>query len=256
MAAQPLGFRLNRLSQMTELTNDRVLIVGVGGLGVPAAMALVRAGVRQLGLIDPDPIELSNLARQVIYRVSDLGAPKVIAAARRLSESHPEVQIETYQYELNAANAAEVISHYGFVIDATDNPATKFLINDTCVATRRPFVYGGVLGLTGQAMTVIPGRSACLRCLFEDPPDEAEIASCREAGIVGPVAGAIGEIEAAEAIRWLRGETPALAGSMLTYDGGGPGRIRLTPVAPRPGCGCGAADASMKKVISSASSTR
>jgi molybdopterin-synthase adenylyltransferase len=241
---------------MTELTNDSVLIVGVGGLGVPAAMALVRAGVRKLGLIDPDPIELSNLARQVIYRVSDLGKPKVVAAARRLSESHPDVQIETYQSEFNAANAAEVVSHYGFVIDATDNPATKFLINDTCVAARRPFVYGGVLGLTGQAMTVIPGRSACLRCLFEDPPDEAEIASCREAGIVGPVAGAIGEIEAAEAMRWLRGETPALAGSMLTYDGGGIGRIRLTPVAPRPGCGCGAAKLNAQKTISPSSSTR
>jgi molybdopterin/thiamine biosynthesis adenylyltransferase len=239
---------------MTEFTNDRVLIVGVGGLGVPAAMALARAGVRKLGLIDPDPIELSNLARQVIYRVSDLGTPKVIAAAQHLSENHPDVQIETHQYDLNAANAVEVISHYGFVIDATDNPITKFLINDTCVAARRPYVYGGVLGLTGQAMTVIPGLSACLRCLFEDPPDEAEIASCREAGIMGPVAGAIGEIEAAEAIRWLRGETPALAGSMLTYDGGGPGRIRLTPVAARPGCGCGAANA--EKSTSPASSTR
>jgi molybdopterin-synthase adenylyltransferase len=238
---------------MTELTNERVLIVGVGGLGVPAAIALVRAGARKLGLIDPDPIELSNLARQVIYRVSDLGAAKVVAAARSLSENHPDVEIETYQYELDAANAAEVISHYGFVIDATDNPATKFLINDTCVAARRPYVYGGVLGLTGQAMTVIPGRSACLRCLFEDPPDEAEIASCREAGIVGPVAGAIGEIEAAEAIRWLRGEMPALAGSMLTYDGSGPGRIRLTPVAARPGCGCGAAKANAQKTTSPAS---
>jgi molybdopterin/thiamine biosynthesis adenylyltransferase len=241
---------------MTEFTNDRVLIVGVGGLGVPAAMALARAGVRKLGLIDPDPIELSNLARQVIYRVSDLGTPKVIAAARHLSENDPDVQIETHQFDLNAANAAEVISHYGFVIDATDNPVTKFLINDTCVAARRPYVYGGVLGLTGQAMTVIPGRSACLRCLFEDPPDEAEIASCREAGIVGPVAGAIGEIEAVEAIRWLRGETPALAGSMLTYDGGGPGRIRLTPVAARPGCGCGAAKVNAEKTASRASSTR
>ena len=241
---------------MTQLTNDRVLIVGVGGLGVPSAMALVRAGVRKLGLIDPDPIELSNLARQVIYRVSDLGTAKVIAAARHLSESHPDVQIETYQYELNAANAADVISHYGFVIDATDNPVTKFLINDTCVAARRPFVYGGVLGLTGQAMTVIPGRSACLRCLFEEPPDEAEVASCREAGIVGPVAGAIGEIEAAEAIRCLRGETPALAGAMLTYDGAAAGRVRLTPVAARPGCGCGAAKLNAQKTTSPASSTR
>jgi molybdopterin/thiamine biosynthesis adenylyltransferase len=104
-------------------------------------------------------------------------------------------------------------------------------------------------------MTVIPGRSACLRCLFEDPPDEAEIASCREAGIVGPVAGAIGEIEAAEAIRWLRGETPALAGSMLTYDAS-TGRIRLTSIAARPGCGCGAAKVNAEKAASRASSTR
>jgi molybdopterin-synthase adenylyltransferase len=219
-----------------------VLIVGVGGLGVPAAMAAVRAGVTRLGLIDPDPVELSNLHRQVIYGVSDLGTPKVTAAERRLHQIRWQVKIETYQCELNTTNAPSIIDAYDFMIDATDSPLTKFLINDTCVALGRPFAYGGVLGMVGQTMTVLPGRTACLRCLFEEPPEESEIASCRDAGIIGPIAGAIGEVQAAEAMSYLRGAMPALAGMMLTYDAKQSGRIRLTPIAARPGCGCGAAE--------------
>jgi molybdopterin-synthase adenylyltransferase len=216
--------------------------VGVGGLGVPAAIAAVRAGVPRLGLIDPDPVELSNLHRQVIYTVSDLGMPKVDVAERRLRETDAQVEIETHQCELNPANAHAMIESYGFTIDATDNPVTKFLINDTCVALGRPFAYGGVLGMTGQTMTIVPGQSACLRCLFEEPPDQDEVASCRDAGIIGPIAGAIGEAQAAEALRCLSGGMPALAGIMLTYEANGIGRIRLTPIAARPGCGCGAAN--------------
>ena len=191
-----------------------ILIVGVGGLGVPAAMAAVRAGVRRLGLIDPDPVELSNLHRQVIYTVSDIGSPKVTTAQRRLRVTHPEVQIETHHCELDSSNARSLIESYDFTIDATDNPLTKFLINDVCVALKRPFAYGGVLGMTGQAMTILPGRSACLRCLFEEPPEENELASCRDAGIIGPIAGAIGEAQAAEASRYLGGSMPALAGNL------------------------------------------
>jgi molybdopterin-synthase adenylyltransferase len=220
------------------LATDHILIVGAGGLGVPAASALAHAGIRRFGLIDPDSLELSNLARQVIYGAADLGAAKVAAAAQRLTQACPGLEVETYRFALDAGNAAGMVAKYGFIIDATDNPATKFLINDTCVAMGRPFVYGGVLGLTGQAMTVIPGQTACLRCLFEEEPDEAEVASCREAGIIGAVAGAIGEIEAAEAIRWSRGERPRLAGMMLTYDGAETGRIRVARVAARPECGC------------------
>lgn len=231
------------LRKMTnELTGRGILIVGVGGLGVPAAMAAVRAGVLRLGLIDPDPVELSNLHRQVIFTVSDIGMPKVTAAERRLRQTGAQVEIGTYHCELNSANALSIIESYDFTIDATDDPRTKFLINDTCVALRRPFAYGGVLGMTGQTMTVLPGRTACLRCLFEEPPDESEIASCRDAGIIGPIAGSIGEAQAAEAISYGYGKMPALAGIMLTYDAKGPGRIRLTPIAARPGCGCGAAN--------------
>ena len=212
----------------------------MGGLGVPASWALARAGAQRLTLVDPDPVELSNLARQVIYRSRDIGTPKVEAAARWLGEHFPGVNVEPHAIALDASNAASLIDAHDFVIDATDSPAAKFLINDTCVAARTPFVYGGVVGMTGQAMTVIPGETACIRCVFETPPDDDEIQSCREAGIVGPVAAAIGEMQAAEAMRALRAQTLSLSGKILTYDASGPARVRITTVSPRPGCGCGA----------------
>jgi molybdopterin-synthase adenylyltransferase len=223
-----------------EVGTDRILIVGVGGLGVPALWALARAGARRMTIVDPDPVEVSNLARQVIFRTADIGVAKVEAAARWIGEHFPDVKVEHHSVSLDASNAARLIGESDFVIDATDSPAAKFLINDTCVAERTPFVYGGVIGMTGQAMTVIPGETACIRCVFETPPDENEIQSCREAGIVGPVAGAIGEMQAGEAMRAARAQTFSLSGKILTYEASGPSRVRITAVSPRPGCGCGA----------------
>ncbi|MGD0117703.1 MAG: HesA/MoeB/ThiF family protein [Candidatus Binatus sp.] len=223
-----------------EVATDRILIVGMGGLGVPASWALARAGARRLTIVDPDPVELSNLARQVIYQPADIGTPKVDAAARWLIERFPGLNVEHHAIALDASNAARLVAAHDFVIDATDSPAAKFLINDTCIAARTPFVYGGVVGMTGQAITVIPGATACIRCVFEMPPDEDEIQSCREAGIVGPVAGAIGEIQAAEAMRAARAQTLLLAGKILTYDASGPSRVRIAAVSPRPGCACAA----------------
>jgi molybdopterin/thiamine biosynthesis adenylyltransferase len=234
--------RLNVLAKKKQ-----ILIIGVGGLGVPAAYSLARARgdglALNLTLLDPDVVEVSNLPRQVIFGESDLGFPKVIAAAERLSAIFPGTEIEPIQASLDHSNAREIIARSDFVIDATDNPITKFLINDVCVECRVPFVYGGVLGLSGQAMTVLPRATACLRCLFEEPPDETEVASCREAGIIGPVAGAIGAVQAAEALSFVNDRMPALAGKMLTLDGSHIGRIRLTPIAARVGCRCGAAQA-------------
>ena len=221
-----------------------MLIIGVGGLGVPAAVELARSGIAAIAIADAEAVELSNLARQIIYRTSDIGESKVRAAARRLVSEFPSLEVECLELEINPDNAARTIAAYDFVIDGTDDPATKFLINDTCIATRRPFVYGGVLGMRGQAMTVMPGRTACLRCLFEEPPLEAEIASCRDAGILGPIAAAIGALQASEAAAFVRGATPALAGRMLTYDAAGMSRIRVTAVNPRSGCACGASAAS------------
>ncbi len=226
-----------------------ILIVGAGGLGVPAAIALVRAGARSLALADPDPVEVSNLHRQIIYRESDLGHKKVHAAARHLRAIAPAAAIEELALEIDSSNARKIVSRFDFVIDGTDNPAAKFLINDVCVALGKPFVYGGVLGMGGQAMTVIPGKSACLRCVFEAPPDPGDIASCREAGILGPVAGLIGEVQAREALRFLSGQAPEICGAILTYDGAGAARVRVTRVNPRPGCACAAAiDASVAAI--------
>lgn len=224
-----------------SLSKERILVVGVGGLGVPASVALARAGVSAIGVVDPDPVELSNLARQVIYQASDIGQLKVEAAARHLGAQFPATRIETHACALDRSNATGLVSSYDFIIDATDDPAAKFLINDACIEAGRPFSYGGVLGLAGQTMTVLPGLTACLRCLFGEPPPPEEIASCRDAGILGPVAGAIGEIQTAEAIAWLRQRSPGLVGRFLTYQGAGPLRVRVAAVNPRPGCGCGAA---------------
>jgi molybdopterin/thiamine biosynthesis adenylyltransferase len=212
----------------------------MGGLGVPASWALARAGVQRLTLVDPDPVELSNLPRQVIFSAANIGEPKVEAAARWIATRFPDVEVERHAIALDSSNAARLVGGHDFVIDATDSPAAKFLINDTCIAARIPFVYGGVVGMTGQAMTVIPGETACVRCVFETPPDEEEIQSCREAGIVGPVAGAIGEMQAGEAMRAARAQTLLLSGKILTYDASGPSRVRITGVSPRAGCACGA----------------
>ena len=213
------------------MATERILIVGLGGLGVPALWALARAGARQLKLtiVDPDPVELSNLARQVIYRPADIGTPKVEAAARWLVERFPDVNVERHAIALDASNAARLVAAHNFVIDATDSPAAKFLINDTCIAARTPFVYGGVVGMTGQAMTVIPGETACIRCVFETPPDEEEIQSCREAGIVGPVAGAIGEMQAA------RGDARRARANAVTLRK----NSHIRRVRPGPGAYCG-----------------
>ena len=224
----------------TKVATDRILIVGIGGLGVPALWALARAGAQRLTLVDPDPVELSNLARQVIFRTSDIGTPKVEAAARWLGERFPDVQVQQHAVALDASNAARLVGAHDFVIDATDSPIAKFLINDACVESRTPFVYGGVVGMTGQAMTVIPGETACIRCVFETPPDADEIQSCREAGIVGPVASAIGEMQAAEAMRAVRAQTFSLSEKILTYDASATSRVRITEVSPRRGCLCGA----------------
>jgi adenylyltransferase/sulfurtransferase len=220
--------------------NKSTLIVGVGGLGVPAALAIARSrSVTRLGLVDPDPVEVTNLHRQVIFTGADIGHPKVEAAARHLHDIDRELTIEKFAVALDAANAREIVERFDFVIDGTDSPAAKFLINDIAIATSTPFVYGGVLGMSGQVMTVIPGRTACIRCLFEEAPDPAEVASCREAGILGPVAGAIGNLQAREALAFAHGRMPALAGGIFTYDATGAPRMRFTKVNPRPRCICG-----------------
>jgi len=221
-------------------SKGRILIVGIGGLGVPAAWTLAHAGIEHLTLVDPDPVELSNLPRQFIYRESDLGKSKAESAAIRLRERFPKTEIDARAIAFEPHNAIDLAAAHDFLVDGTDNPEAKFLINDAALEAGRPFAYGGVLGLSGQVMTIVPGRSACLLCLFEVPPDREEIASCQEAGIVGPVAGVIAQVQAAEAIASLSGVLRPLAGRILTYDAAALARFRVTDVPARSGCECGA----------------
>jgi len=225
---------------VTSVTG-KILVIGAGGLGLPAASSAAGGGATDITLIDPDMVELSNLPRQTLFFESDVGWPKAEVAARRLEERFTGLRSRAIVGRVEASTAMALISAHDFVIDATDDPATKFLINDVCLATARPFVYGGVLGFQGQALTVVPGHSACLRCLFEAPPPATEGASCREAGILGPLAGFIGSLQGGEGVNYLRRQPLALVGRLLTYDlrrGG----VRQVAVQPRAGCQCGAAE--------------
>ncbi len=176
----------------------QVLIVGVGGLGCPAALALARSGVRQLTLIDPDVVELGNLHRQPWHHTADVGKPKVQSAAAKLERAFPGVQIVALRQRVDASNAEALFRAHELVIDATDGVETKFLLSDTSVRTGTPLIYGGVLRFEGLAMRIDP-QGPCLRCLFESPPDDGP--TCAQAGVLGSMAGLIGSLQAELALR-------------------------------------------------------
>ena len=199
-----------------RLQAGRVLVVGVGGLGSPAAFYLAAAGVGVLGLMDGDGVEPSNLQRQILHTTASIGTAKVLSAAERLRALTPDVALRTYAERLTAGNAARVLADYDFVIDATDSFAAKFLIADACHAAGKPNSHAGIAQFMGQTMTVHPGRSACYRCVFDAPPDEPAPAEPR--GPLGAVPGVIGTIQATEAIKHLLGIGVPLVDTLLVYD--------------------------------------
>jgi molybdopterin/thiamine biosynthesis adenylyltransferase len=194
------------------------LIIGAGGLGCPAALALVADGVTRLGVVDDDRVEATNLHRQVLFGDADVGELKVTAFARALRRRHPGLLVETHAVRFDAANAGDLIARYDVVVDGTDNFATKFLANDAAVLARRPLVHGAAVALGGQLLTVPVGGRPCYRCLFEEPPPAGVGPSCAEAGVLGPVPGVVGALQGVEAARLLRGETPAFVGRLVQYD--------------------------------------
>ena len=201
-----------------KLLNGRVLIIGAGGLGSPAALYLAAAGIGNIGIADPDIVELSNLQRQIIHHTRDVGRPKVVSAGEKIAQLNPDVNVTSYHTRVGAENIAEIIGGYDFIIDGTDNFAAKFLINDACVLAGKPYSHGGILQFIGQTTTVNPGRSACYRCLFPAPPAPGAIPTCAEAGVLGILPGVIGTIQAAEAIKHLLGVGQLLNDRMLIYD--------------------------------------
>jgi molybdopterin/thiamine biosynthesis adenylyltransferase len=194
------------------------LIIGAGGLGSPAALALAAAGVARLGVVDDDRVEATNLHRQVLFGDDDVGELKVVAFARALARRHPGLTVETFVARFDADNAAELIDGYDVLVDGSDNFATKFLANDAAVLARRPLVHGAAVALGGQLLTVPAGGRPCYRCLFEEPPPAGVGPSCAEAGVLGPVPGVIGALQGVEAARLLRNETPAFVGRLVQYD--------------------------------------
>lgn len=200
-----------------KILDGKVLIIGAGGLGAPAALYLAAAGVGTIGIVDGDVVDMSNLQRQVIHFTPDVGKPKVISAKEKIEKINPDVKVVTYQERVFASNIAGIIKDYDFVLDGTDNFPAKFLINDACVLGKKPFSHGGILRFAGQTMTYVPG-GACYRCLFENPPPKNAVPTCSQAGVLGAIAGMLGTIQTAEVLKFLIGEGELLTNKLLVFD--------------------------------------
>lgn len=203
-----------------KLLNSKVLIIGTGGLGAPAAMYLAAAGVGTIGLVDGDVVDLSNLQRQIIHQTKDVGKSKVQSGKETINELNPDVNVITYNELVTSENIMNIIKNYDFILDGTDNFAAKFLINDACVLAKKPFSHAGIIRFQGQLTTYIPDNNTpCYRCIFQTPPPEGMVPTCREAGVLGVMGGVIGTLQATEAIKYILGLGQNLAGYLLTYDG-------------------------------------
>lgn len=202
-----------------KLLNSKVLIIGTGGLGAPAAMYLAAAGVGTIGLVDGDVVDLSNLQRQIIHTTESIGKDKVISGKNTIGKINPDVKVITYKEFVTSENILKIIKDYDFVIDGTDNFAAKFLINDACVLGNKPFSHAGIIRFKGQLTTIIPGKDEpCYRCIFQNPPPAGAVPTCREAGVLGVMGGVIGTLQATEAIKYLLNLGNTLSGYLLTFD--------------------------------------
>ena len=219
-----------------KLAAAKVLIIGAGGLGAPAAMYLAAAGVGTIGIADADEVDLSNLQRQIIHTTQDLHKPKVISASETMQAINPDVRVIPYHTFIDSKNILNIIANYDFILDGTDNFPAKFLINDACVMANKPFCHAGIIRFRGQLMTVIPHQSPCYRCAFREPPPKGAGPTCREAGVIGAMAGVIGSLQALEAVKFITGTGELLTGKLLTFDALAM-RFHTVKLPPR-GAGC------------------
>ncbi len=200
-----------------KLLSSKVLVIGAGGLGSVSIMYLATAGVGTIGIADKDTVELSNLNRQIIHNTNTIGKPKTESAKETLTKLNPDIRINIYN-KISSENISEIISQYDFIIDATDNFETKFLINDACVNEKKPFSHAGIVGFEGQLMTYVPNKGCCYRCVFKEPPKKECVSSCFTDGVLGAAVGIIGSLQATEAIKYILGIGELLTGHLLTYN--------------------------------------
>jgi len=224
-----------------RLASARVLLLGAGGLGSPAALYLAAAGVGTLGIIDSDVVEVSNLQRQVLHRNADAGRPKTESARDALTALNPDVKVVTFAERLTAANVLTIVRGFEVVVDGGDNFPTRYLLNDACVKEGIPLVHGSVYRFEGQATTLLPGVGPCYRCLYPAPPPPELAPSCAEAGVLGVLPGLIGLVQANEVLKLVLGIGTPLVGRLLTFDALGTRfselALRRDPACPtcRPG---------------------
>ena len=217
----------------------RVLLIGAGGLGSPAALYLAAAGVGTIGIVDFDVVDASNLQRQVLHGTSVVGKPKLESARARIADLNPNVNVETHDARLTSSNALEILAAYDIVIDGTDNFATRYLVNDACVLLGKPNVYGSIFRFDGQASVFSTADGPCYRCLFPTPPSPGTVPNCAEGGVLGVLPGLVGTIQAAEALKLILGIGDSLAGRLLLVDVLGM-TFRTVRVARDPKCpACG-----------------
>lgn len=201
-----------------KLKDASVLVIGAGGLGSPVSLYLAAAGVGRLGIVDFDDVDLTNLQRQVLYTVDDVGQHKAEKAREKLSSINPEIKVESHHIRLNAANVLDILRPYDIIVDGTDNFTTRYLINDACVILKKPNVYGAIFRFEGQVSIFCAPNGPCYRCMFPTPPPPEAVPNCAEGGVLGVLAGAIGTLQATEAIKLILGTGESLIGKILLYN--------------------------------------
>ncbi len=201
-----------------ELLRRRVLLVGAGGLGSPAAMYLAAAGVGTLGIVDDDVVDISNLQRQVVHGTSRIGMPKVESAALTIAQLNPDVQVNQHRLRLDSKNVLEVIADYDVIVDGADNFQTRYLLNDAALRTSKPLVHASVFRFEGQLTVFAANGGPCYRCLYPEPPPSEESPSCSEAGVVGVLPGIMGTLQATEVVKLLLKKGRDMTGRLLIYD--------------------------------------
>mgnify|MGYP000019299499 FL=1 len=208
---------INHIGQQ-RISNAKVLCIGAGGLGSPTIMYLAAAGVGEIGIVDFDRVEISNLQRQIIHNQSDLGKQKAESAKEKVLQLNPNIKVETYETRLDATNALQIFEKYDLIIDCTDNFATRYLVNDAAAILGKPYIWGSIYRFDGQASVFWSQEGPCYRCLHPTPPPAGSVPSCAEGGVLGVLCGAIGSVQSNEAIKLITGIGNSLLGSLLIYD--------------------------------------